>query len=49
MLFLETSSLPSYELTRRFYVKNHYEVAAVLKDYYADNHDMVVFRKRLAP
>jgi ribosomal protein S18 acetylase RimI-like enzyme len=49
LLLLETSSLPSYELTRRFYLKNHYEVAAVLKDYYADGHDMVVFRKRLAP
>jgi ribosomal protein S18 acetylase RimI-like enzyme len=49
MLFLETSSLPTYELTRRFYLKNGYEVAAVLKDYYADNHDMFVFRKRLAP
>lgn len=47
VLFLETSSLPLYEPTRRFYVKNGYEIAAVLKDYYADGHDMVVFRKRL--
>jgi GNAT superfamily N-acetyltransferase len=47
ILFLETSSLPLYEPTRRFYVKTGYEIAAVLKDYYADGHDMVVFRKRL--
>ncbi len=49
VLFIETSSLPSYELTRRFYVKHNYEQAAVLRDYYADGDDMVVFRKRLAP
>jgi GNAT superfamily N-acetyltransferase len=47
LLVLETSGLPSYELTRRFYLKNGYEQAAVVKDYSADGHDMVVFRKRL--
>jgi ribosomal protein S18 acetylase RimI-like enzyme len=47
LLVLETSGLPTYELTRRFYLKNGYEQAAVVKDYYADGHDMVVFRKRL--
>jgi ribosomal protein S18 acetylase RimI-like enzyme len=49
LMMIETSSLPSYELTRKFYLKHRYEVAAVLKDYYADGHDMVVYRKRLAP
>ena len=48
VLFIETSSLPHYELTRRFYLKNGYEQAAVLRDFYADGDDMVVFRKRLA-
>lgn len=47
LMMVETSGLPSYALTRRFYVKHHYEQAAVLKDYYADDHDMVIFRKRL--
>jgi ribosomal protein S18 acetylase RimI-like enzyme len=47
LLLLETSSLPSYELTRRFYLKKKYDVLAILNDYYADGHDMVVFRKRL--
>jgi ribosomal protein S18 acetylase RimI-like enzyme len=47
LLVLETSSLPLYEPTRRFYLKKGYEVLAVLTDYYADGHDMVVFRKRM--
>jgi len=47
LLMVETSGLPSYELTRKFYLKHKYEVAAILKDYYADGHDMVVYRKRL--
>ncbi len=47
VLFLETSSLPHYELTRKFYLKHHYDREATLRDYYADGDDMVVFRKRL--
>jgi len=48
LLLIETSSLPHYELTRRFYLKHGYEQAAVLRDFYTDGDDMVVFRKRLA-
>jgi ribosomal protein S18 acetylase RimI-like enzyme len=48
VLFIETSGLPHYEPTRRFYLRHSYEVAGVLKDYYADGDDMVIFRKRLA-
>jgi ribosomal protein S18 acetylase RimI-like enzyme len=47
LLVLETSSLPSYEPTRRFYLRNGYGEAATVKDYYADGHHMVVFRKRM--
>jgi ribosomal protein S18 acetylase RimI-like enzyme len=47
VLFIETSSQPHYELTRRFYLKHGYERAALLADYYADGDGMVVFRKRL--
>ena len=47
ILLIETSSLPHYELTRKFYLKHQYEQVAVLPDYYADGDDMVVFRKRL--
>ena len=49
VLFVETSSLPHYELTRRFYLKLGYEQVALLPDYYADGDGMVVFRKRLVP
>jgi ribosomal protein S18 acetylase RimI-like enzyme len=48
VLFIETSSLPHYELTRKFYLKHGYEVTGVLRDYYSDGDDMVVFRKKLA-
>jgi ribosomal protein S18 acetylase RimI-like enzyme len=48
VMFIETSSLPSYDLTRRFYLKHGYEQHAVLREYYADGHHMVIFRKRLS-
>src|SRR6266404_4058579 len=47
LMEVPTSSLPSYDLTRGFYLKNGYEVAAILKDHYSDGHDMVIFSKRL--
>jgi ribosomal protein S18 acetylase RimI-like enzyme len=47
LFLIETSSQPSYEPTRRFYLKHGYEVGAVLRDYYADGDDLVTFRKRL--
>src|SRR5262245_38537366 len=47
VMFIETSSLPHSELTRRFYLKHGYAVTGVLRDFYSDGDDMVVFRKRL--
>ena len=47
LMLAETSSLATYELTRRFYLKHGYEIGAVIKDYYDEGHDMVIFRKRL--
>jgi GNAT superfamily N-acetyltransferase len=47
VLFIETGSLPHYELTRKFYLKHGYEQHAVLKDFYSDGDSMVVFRKVL--
>ncbi|QJW99986.1 GNAT family N-acetyltransferase [Frigoriglobus tundricola] len=49
LFLIETSSLPSYELTRRFYLKHGYEQAATIKDFYTDGDDQVIFRKRLVP
>lgn len=48
VLFIETSSLPHYEKTRRFYLKHGYDREAVLRDFYAAGDDMIVFRKQLA-
>lgn len=48
LLLIETSSLPHYGLTRKFYLKHGYEQAAILKDFYADGDDMVVFRRELS-
>jgi ribosomal protein S18 acetylase RimI-like enzyme len=47
LYLIETSSLPQYEKTRKFYVKHGYEQHAVIKDFYTDGDDLVVFRKHL--
>jgi ribosomal protein S18 acetylase RimI-like enzyme len=47
LLLIETSSLPHYDLTRKFYLKHGYETATVLRDFYADGDNMVVFSKRM--
>ena len=47
LLLIETSSLPSYEPTRRFYAEHGYQPPAVIRDFYADGDDLLVFRKRL--
>jgi ribosomal protein S18 acetylase RimI-like enzyme len=48
LLLIETSSLPHYDLTRKFYVKHGYEQSAVIADFYADGDDLVVFGKRFS-
>jgi len=45
IFYIETSSLPHYELTRKFYLKHGYDQTGVLRDFYADGDDMVVFCK----
>jgi len=47
LFLIETSSLPSYDPTRKFYVKHGYEQAATIRDFYADGDDQVIFRKHL--
>lgn len=46
LLLLETSSLPHYELTRKFYSKHNYAEVVRIPDYYAAGDSMVVFGKR---
>jgi ribosomal protein S18 acetylase RimI-like enzyme len=45
ILFVETSSQPRYEPTRRFYLKHHYHPHAVIEDFYATGDNKIVFRK----
>jgi ribosomal protein S18 acetylase RimI-like enzyme len=47
VMFIETSGQLHYEPTRRFYLKNGYDREAVLRDFYLEGDDLVVFRKRL--
>ncbi|MCX7699693.1 MAG: GNAT family N-acetyltransferase [Gemmataceae bacterium] len=47
VLFIETSGLPHYERTRRFYRQQGYDQEAILRDFYASGDDMIVFRKVL--
>lgn len=46
MLLIETSTLPHYDLTRKFYLKHNYELDATVHDFYAEGDHMAVFRKR---
>ncbi len=47
VLLVETSGLPDFALTRKFYAKCGYEEEARVRDYYAVGDDMVLFRKVL--
>jgi hypothetical protein len=49
LLVAETSSRPGQELARRRYAAHGYEAGAVLRDFYADGEDQVLFCKRLVP
>lgn len=46
-VFIETSSLPSYERARKFYEKLGYKIAGVIKDYYKVGDDKIIYRKNL--
>jgi ribosomal protein S18 acetylase RimI-like enzyme len=47
LIVIETSSLPSYERTRRFYSKHNYEAIARVPDFYAPGDDKIILQKRL--
>jgi len=47
-VYVETSSRPQYEPTRRFYERCGYHVAAALEDFYAPGDGKVIFVKRVA-
>ncbi len=47
ILLVETSGLPEFELTRKFYDKCGYHREAVIRDFYQNGEDKVVFWKKL--
>jgi ribosomal protein S18 acetylase RimI-like enzyme len=46
MLLIETSSSKAYEQTRRFYLKNDYELVETIPDFYQPGEDRVTYCKR---
>jgi ribosomal protein S18 acetylase RimI-like enzyme len=47
ILLVETSGLPEFELTRKFYDNCGYNKEAVIRDFYRNGEDKVIFRKKL--
>ena len=47
VLLVETSSLPEFERTRRFYDQLAFRREAVIRDFYSEGDDKVVFWKKL--
>lgn len=47
LIVVETSSLPKYEPTRKFYVRNNYLEMARIRDYYAPGDDLMIYTKHL--
>jgi GNAT superfamily N-acetyltransferase len=47
LMIVETSGLPKYEPTRKFYLATNYLLEATLKDFYTEGDDLVVFTKHL--
>lgn len=47
IVWIETSGRPLYEPTRHFYLKNGYELAATLREFYGPGDDKLVYRKVL--
>jgi RimJ/RimL family protein N-acetyltransferase len=44
---VETSGLPEFEATRRFYERNGYVREARIRDFYRKGEDKIVFWKRV--
>lgn len=49
LLLVETSGLPAFERTRRFYRKCGYDEEARIRGFYRPGEDKIVFRKALDP
>ena len=47
MIIIETSSQAKYKPTQDFYIRNHYEIEAQIKDFYRIGDDRLIFVKRI--
>jgi ribosomal protein S18 acetylase RimI-like enzyme len=47
LMVVETSTLPEFELTRKFYLKNGYNEQGKIEDFYDDGEGKVAYTKRL--
>ncbi len=47
LIVVETSSLPKYNATRTFYLRNRYLETARIRDYYAAGDDLMIYTKHL--
>jgi ribosomal protein S18 acetylase RimI-like enzyme len=47
LIIIETSSVPLYENTRKFYLACGYEIIARIPDFYAVDDDKVILQKKL--
>ncbi|KOY86445.1 acetyltransferase [bacterium 336/3] len=47
ILIVETSSLPNFEQTRKFYDKLQYQREAIIRDFYQEGEHKIVFWKKL--
>ena len=48
LAFIETSSIPEYERTRRFHLSRGYELICQIPDFYAPGDDKLILLKRLS-
>lgn len=47
MILIDTSSIPQYEKTRKFYLRHGFQEVARVPDYYYPGNDRITFCKRL--
>ena len=49
LVIIETSTIPSYEKTQRFYLGHNYEIVATIPDFYEPGDGKIILLKRVRP
>lgn len=47
LLMVESSGSPDYDLSRRFYQRQNFELVATIADYWQEGEDKVIFTKKI--